>query len=305
MQRTMRSSTGLLVILAFLSVAQVGAAGIPDNPPGWAWLVEPRPPTSMSWSIRGILGLTGPSQDGGLDVVVAMEPAEGSSYRVIAFDAEGARHELHGMGSSSGRLSLNRFISSSATLPFSAVASFGIEVLSPEGWTAASAAASVEAAAAGVHTLPLPVVGQPYAFELLGVDGRTIRSERLLGQVVIVDCWATWCTPCMKKMPALKAMHDRWRGDGLAVIGVNFDQDTGKARSVIEDLQLPWPQVAVPPDLESHRLWWEVSSISSLPRLFVVDRGGVLVADLTDPEELEVTLAGLFAEEGHSAATPD
>ncbi len=285
---------GLIVlVMGSLVKVQLCAAAAPGNPPGWAWLIEPKPTTTSVWSERGVLGLTALSSDGGLDIVIALKPSAGSTYRVVAFDSDGKRHELHGMGSGNGEFSLNRYMSSVDSLPFSKATSFGVEVLSPDGWETASAAAAIEASAAGLQPLPLPVVGQPYEFDLLGVDGQRIESQSVLGKVVLIDCWATWCTPCMKKMPALKLMYERWHEAGLDIVGVNFDQDAGKAQEVVADLKLPWPQVRVPSDVDSRRLWWEVSSISTLPRLLVVDRRGILAADCSNPDELAAVLEDL------------
>jgi len=282
--------------MGLVACSQSGAADLPDNPPGWAWLVEPMPPSSTSWSTRGILGLTGQSFDGGLDIVIALEPAEGSTYRVVAFDTSGNRHELKGVGSGNGNTSLKRFSTSPELLSFSEVACFGVEVLSQTGWVEASVAASARASAAGIRPLPLPIVGKPYEFELMDIDGQVIRSDDYLGKIVVVDCWATWCTPCMNKMPALKLMHERWGEAGLAVVGVNYDHDIGKAKGIVADLQLPWSQVSVPPDHETRQLWWEVSSIAALPRLLILDRNGTLVADSKNPKDLEVVLGGIFEE---------
>jgi hypothetical protein len=49
--------------------------------------------------------------------------------------------------------------------------------------------------------------------------------------------------------------------------------------------------------MESRRLWWEVSSIATLPRLLVVDRRGILVADSSDPHELAAIVGDLIGED--------
>ena len=97
----------------------------------------------------------------------------------------------------------------------------------------------------------------------------------------------------MEKMPQLKALYGRWHGRGLEVIGVNFDGDEAKARRAVEALGLSWPQVAVPVDESSGELWEVASGITTLPRLLIVDREGVLRFDCR-PEELEGRLAELL-----------
>lgn len=45
------------------------------------------------------------------------------------------------------------------------------------------------------------------------------------GNVVLVDFWATWCPPCVKKMPAVVALHQTYRAKGLAVVTVSLDKN--------------------------------------------------------------------------------
>lgn len=48
-----------------------------------------------------------------------------------------------------------------------------------------------------------------------------IRFEDLLGDVVLVHVWATWCAPCLAKMPGLEAMQERYRQRGLTILNVS------------------------------------------------------------------------------------
>lgn len=68
---------------------------------------------------------------------------------------------------------------------------------------------------------PAPIAGHPAPdFELLSVDGETIRLSDFKGQPVIVNFWATWCGPCRAEFPEFqKAAVDN--ADRLVIIGVN------------------------------------------------------------------------------------
>ena len=46
------------------------------------------------------------------------------------------------------------------------------------------------------------------------------------GQVVVLDFWASWCVPCRRSFPWLNAMHAKYAGQGLVIIGVNLDART-------------------------------------------------------------------------------
>ena len=60
-------------------------------------------------------------------------------------------------------------------------------------------------------------------FALPTLDGGEIGLAAQLGKIVIVDFWATWCTPCEAQMPVLDTLWQEQGGDGLEVIGVSVD----------------------------------------------------------------------------------
>ena len=295
----MRVLFGIFFIIAFTIPGESLCEGVDvglENPPGWVWLINPKPASYSSWSSSGVLAEHRETCDGQFEITIAMQVEEGSDYRAVAIDNKGDRHELAHRGGGSGDLVLWTFSELSGELSFDRVEFVGIEVLSQEGWPAASKEAAVRAEKAGTKTLPLPQVGISFEFDLVGVDGVEVNSKNYLGNVTIIDCWATWCNPCMKKMPVLKQFKEKWGSQGLKVIGVNFDQDLGKARRTIEESGLNWPQIGVPPDQVARKLWWEVSGVSMLPRVFILDRNGVLVYDGRNMEEIEKVISGLFLE---------
>ena len=57
---------------------------------------------------------------------------------------------------------------------------------------------------------------------------------RHAGKVVIVDFWASWCTPCRRSFPWLNAMQAKYADRGLVVVGVNLDNDPQAARAFLE-----------------------------------------------------------------------
>ena len=58
----------------------------------------------------------------------------------------------------------------------------------------------------------------------------------------------------MAKMPKLKELYRRRHGDGLEVLGLNFDNDRGSAERLVKTLTLPWAEVFVPDDDRTRKL---------------------------------------------------
>jgi thiol-disulfide isomerase/thioredoxin len=294
------SKVTMLSLLVLTSAASLLTASSDTNEyanePGWEWIVAPKPASYTCWSDAGVLGTPHKAHDGSFEIFIAWEPSHRSAYRAVAFDSTGQRYNLEGSGAGTGNFTMHRFRHVDSELPYETIKSVGFEVLSPDGWATQSKISMEEASRLGPQTLPLPVVGEIYTFALTTHDGRELHAVQFRGSVLLIDCWATWCKPCMRKMPALKAAHQKWSRQGLSVLGVNYDYDRGKFLDEVEELELPWDQVAVPADKDSRRIWYESSSIRSLPRFIVVGRDGRVVADLQNPER---TLALVDSLVGH------
>ena len=66
--------------------------------------------------------------------------------------------------------------------------------------------------------------GRPADFALRNLDGRTVRLSDHLGKdVVLINFWATWCSPCQAEMPHLERIWREYRGQGFVVLAVSMD----------------------------------------------------------------------------------
>ena len=73
-------------------------------------------------------------------------------------------------------------------------------------------------------------------FTLPDLDGGPVRLTDFRGQWVIINFWATWCTPCLLEMPELESFHQAQRGRAV-VVGVNFEElAPGKIRPFVKRL---------------------------------------------------------------------
>ena len=68
-------------------------------------------------------------------------------------------------------------------------------------------------------------------FELRSLDGHSVKLRDLRGKPLLLNFWATWCAPCRVEMPWLVELDQRYRTQGLQIVGVSLD-DSGWTREV-------------------------------------------------------------------------
>ncbi|MDZ7803273.1 TlpA disulfide reductase family protein [Thiohalophilus sp.] len=136
----------------------------------------------------------------------------------------------------------------------------------------------------------LPAASVPAPdFTLSGPQG-VIELQEYRGQVVYLDFWASWCTPCRKSFPWMNALQERYADDGLVVLAVNLDQDTAAARRFLKKYPANFT-VAFDPDGNVAERY----ELKGMPASYLIDRQGNLVMShtgfrSTDADRLEARI---------------
>jgi thiol-disulfide isomerase/thioredoxin len=103
------------------------------------------------------------------------------------------------------------------------------------------------------------------------LNGRPVRLSSLRGKVLIVDFWASWCAPCREEMPVLNRLQERYREQGLVVIGVNVDNNVRNARTFLRRTPVQFRIVHDPGKDVADRY-----NPPRMPSSYIVDRRGVI-----------------------------
>jgi peroxiredoxin len=113
-------------------------------------------------------------------------------------------------------------------------------------------------------------------FTLTDLEGKTWSLQGLRGKVVLVNFWATWCPPCRKEMPDLEALYQQFKERGLLILAIS-DEDISKVQPFIAEHHTTYP-ILLDPGRKVHELF----QVSGIPKSFIYDRDGKLVAQAID-----------------------
>jgi peroxiredoxin len=113
-------------------------------------------------------------------------------------------------------------------------------------------------------------------FTLTDLHGNPWHLRELKGKVVLVNFWATWCPPCRKEMPDLQALYDKYQEQGFVVLSIS-DEEPAKVQPFITERKITYPVL-----LDPGRKVNEEFQVEGIPKSFVYDREGKLVAQSMD-----------------------
>jgi len=118
--------------------------------------------------------------------------------------------------------------------------------------------------------------------EFRDLDGKAHRLSEWDGKLLLLNFWATWCTPCTVEMPTLEALWREYGGRGLVVVGVSVDRDAPRAvlEPYIRNHGLTFP-ILLDPDSRIARAW----RVTGIPATFVVRPGGEVAGMATGARE--------------------
>ena len=145
-------------------------------------------------------------------------------------------------------------------------------------------AISVAAIVAASHTNPaslqpkvdpnnLPVLGTARAVNAAGwINSAPLAPSDLAGKVVVYDFWTYSCINCVRTLPYVHAWYDRYRNDGLVIIGVHspefdFEKNHANVTRAVANLHVTWPVA-----LDDNMATWNAFGNNSWPADYIADR---------------------------------
>ena len=110
------------------------------------------------------------------------------------------------------------------------------------------------------------------------LEGETVKLSQWAGRgnYVLIEFWASWCIPCLRETPNLRACYRKYKDKGFQIVGVSLDDDRAAWNAAVKRFGLQWPQMS---DLKK---WQTIArptyGIQSIPANVLVDPQGTIIA---------------------------
>ena len=130
-------------------------------------------------------------------------------------------------------------------------------------------------------------------FSVTDIDGKKLSLSDYRGKVILLDFWATWCTPCRAEIPHFVEMQQKYGPQGFQVVGISMDDDAKPVKEFYRQFNMNYP-VAVGDD----KLAQSFGGVLGLPVNFIIDREGRIHAKYlgaTDVSVIDKAVSDLLA----------
>jgi len=106
---------------------------------------------------------------------------------------------------------------------------------------------------------------------LTDLDGKQFRPSDYRGKVVLVNFWAAWCAPCAEEIPQFVGLQNKYRDQGLQIVGVSVEDIESQLRAFCLKNHVNYP--VVPGD---QQVADSFGGVLGLPTTFLIGKDGVI-----------------------------
>lgn len=115
---------------------------------------------------------------------------------------------------------------------------------------------------------------QAPGFTVTDSQGKTLTLQELIKdkKYTLIDFWASWCGPCRREIPNLKALYKEFATKGLEIISISIDKDNAAWQKALQEEQFPWPNFLDKSNIA------DAYEVKLIPAIFLVDSTGKVLS---------------------------
>ena len=126
------------------------------------------------------------------------------------------------------------------------------------------------------------------------IDGKQWTLADFRGKYIYIDMWATWCAPCRREMPYLKALEEKFKDAQIVFLGLSTDSDKTKWEAMVKTGELTGVQLYLGPQSAFQKAY----QIDGIPRFILLDKEGKIIDNNMSRPSQDATAAALEALDG-------
>lgn len=140
----------------------------------------------------------------------------------------------------------------------------------------------------------VPVERANLAYTIDDMNGGKVALSTFAGKPLVINLWATWCGPCRLETPQLQALADKFKSQGLAIVGVSVDDKPDAIRDFAAEYKVTYPMLV---GLGQEAFLKAIGYEDSLPLSILIKADGTILerhVGLKTTEEWERLIRELF-----------
>lgn len=128
------------------------------------------------------------------------------------------------------------------------------------------------------------------AFVIRDKSGKAVTLAELCEgkKYILIDFWASWCSPCRKEIPNLKKLYAQYADKGFQIISISIDKKEKDWLKALEEEKLAWPNFR---DTEGIA---DLYKVKFVPTMYLIDQQGIIIGDKLHGEALAEKLKEVF-----------
>lgn len=139
------------------------------------------------------------------------------------------------------------------------------------------------------------LTGQQY----IPLEGQTVENKKfklsdIVGkrELILLDFWASWCSPCIKEIPVLTELYNKYKDKGFEIVGISIDNNEHQWKQAIEKHNMTWLQIISKKEKSNNLV--EKYDVKYIPYTVLIDSTGKIIGTNLRGEELSCQIGNLL-----------